>query len=137
MSTSPADRDSCRNIAITLITSKLRAQMLSLRQSSAEKFDNRLLGPTNSNRLVISRAYKSTHSALLNRTPDSWCNRLISTVILVLVVQTLPDYARVGRPLLSIDKVFNSQVCRLFGESRPEVVAKIEQTAKNLSLPRS
>lgn len=41
--------------------------MLSLRRSAAEKFENRLLRPTNPNRPLISRAYKRTHLAFLNR----------------------------------------------------------------------
>ncbi len=41
-----ARRDRWRNIAISPITGKSRAQMLCLRRSAAEKFENRLPGPT-------------------------------------------------------------------------------------------
>jgi hypothetical protein len=33
----------------------------------AKKFENRLLGPTNTNRALLSEIYKQTHSALLTR----------------------------------------------------------------------
>ena len=41
-----------------------------------EKFENRLLGPTNQNQVLLSRTCHHTHSTLLNPgSIRSWCNR--------------------------------------------------------------